>query len=148
MIETNITAGTPAQAETVVRWLKKEWAGDPDAGGFYHNRSIIRQAARSGEMTCLYASRTIVGFSVFTLGQSRAKIDIFEIRPGYRGRGFGRYLAAHILRMLLSHGAARIEVECAPRSSEPFWRKLGFVDHEERPSGWGNPKLVLASQAA
>lgn len=143
MIETSIALGTPAQAETVIRWLKKEWVGDPDGGGFYHNRSIIRQAARNGEMTCLLAGETIVGFAVFTFGRSRAKIDIFEIRPGYRGRGFGHHLAVHIVQMLVSQGASRVELECAPRSSEAFWRTLGFVDQEGRASAWENPKLVL-----
>ena len=125
MIETSIVVGAPPQAETVIRWLKKEWVCNPDGGGFYHNRSIIRQATRNGEMTCLRDGKTIIGFAVVTLGRDRAKVDILEVRPGYRGRGFGRHLAAHIVRMLVSQGAPRIELECAPRSSEAFWRALG-----------------------
>lgn len=148
MIETSIVVGAPPQAETVIRWLKKEWLGNPDGGGFYHNRSIIRQAARNGEMTCLRDGKTIIGFAVVTLGRDRAKVDILEVRPGYRGRGFGRHLAAHIVRMLVSQGAPRIELECAPRSSEAFWRALGFVDQEGPASAWENPKLALESRAA
>lgn len=148
MLEICIALGGPAQAETVIRWLQREWVSEPDGSGFYHNRSIIRQAARSGEMMCLRAGTTITGFAVFTLGPSRAKIDIFEVRPGYRGCGLGRRLAAHIVRMLVSKGASRIELECAPRSSESFWRALGFVDQEGRTSAWENPKLVLESRDA
>ena len=139
----NIADASASQAETVIRWLKAELATDLIGGGFYHNRSIIRKAARNSEMKCLASGRNVLGFSVFTLGQARFAIDILEIRSEYRGLGYGHMLAMNVAEMLFSRGAPHIEVECAPRSSEPFWRKLGFVNHEEAYIARSNPKLIL-----
>lgn len=132
---------TTAQAETVVRWLKCELSED---GGFYHNRAIIRRAARSGELKCVCLGRIIVAFAVFTEGLQRSAIDILEVRPGHRGRGgYGRLLATNIIQLLVAKGANEIQVECMPRESEAFWRKLGFVDLDNRSNRWSNPKLIL-----
>ena len=142
MKEALVVDATTAQAETVIRWLKRELSED---GGFYHNRSIIRQAVRNNEMRCLSFGRAILAFVVFTRGLNRSAIDILEVRPKYRGRGFGRTLATHTIESLIAGGADEIQVECMPRESEQFWRKLGFVDHDEPFSSWGNQKLILRS---
>jgi len=131
---------TTAQAETVVRWLKRELSED---GGFYHNRAIIRRAARSGELKCLCLGRVILAFAVFTKGLQRSAIDILEVRPRHRGRGYGRLLATNIIQLLVANGANEIQVECMPSESEAFWRKLGFVDLDNRSNRWSNPKLIL-----
>lgn len=142
MKEALVVGATIAQAETVIRWLKFELTED---GGFYHNRSIIRRAARSDEMRCLCLGRIILAFAVFTKGLRYSAIDILEVRPRYRGRGYGGALAVHIIGLLLANGADEIHVECMPRESESFWRRLGFIDNDASLSSWGNPKLILRS---
>ena len=138
-----ISDASVSQAETVIRWLKNELTAEIIGGGFYHNRSIIRKAARKSEMKCMMAGREILGFAVFTLGKVRCAIDILEIRSKYRGLGYGHMFALNVIEMLFSRGAMHIEVECSPRSSESFWRDLGFIDIEEVGSVAANPKLIL-----
>lgn len=146
MDETKIVDATRAQAETVIRWLKDEHLNELGGkSGFYCNRSIVRRAARESEMKCLIAGRAVIGFAIF----GRSTIDIFEIRPAYRGLGYGRHFAAHIIQMLFNNGAKDIDVECAPAESESFWRSLGFVEQEEKYQTWGgNLKLVLRSNSS
>ena len=143
MKKPTIIDGTAVQAETVIRWLKAEFESGLSGGGFYQNRSIIRRAARNSEFKCYVSGRTVVGFTVFTLGSSRFAIDILEIRQKYRGVGYGQAFAMEVIKMLFNGGASHIEVECAPTSSEAFWRKLGFISMESRYSSMGNPKLML-----
>ena len=143
MTAVKIVAATRAQAETIIRRLKAEFS-DED-GGFYHDRDIIRKASRESELSCLCRGRTILGFGVFTLGSKRSKIDILEVFPAYRGHGYGQLLAHHLIQFLFTSGAQRIDLECAPSSSESFWRMIGFVDHELSRSGFGRPMLTLRS---
>ena len=135
-----IRDATRAQAENAIRWLKAEVS---EEGGFYHNRGIIREAARDSEMKCLCLGRRVLGFAVCTHSNPRAKIDIFEIRPRYRGQGLGRLFASRVFDILFTNAARSIQVECAPRSSQPFWIKLGFSPEPGQPATGSNPRLTL-----
>ena len=68
---------------------------------------------------------------------------MLEIRANFRGLGYGKALAMGVIETLFNRGAPHIEVECAPRSSEFFWRRLGFVYKENEYSHMENPKLIL-----
>lgn len=135
---------TSAQLNTVLRWLKREHDEDlGGASGFYCNRSIIRDSFRASEMKCLVIGRIVIGFATFRLRDSYSALDILEIRPGYRQRGYGNQFAQYMINHLFSGGAPYILVECAPRSSERFWRRLGFAYKNHRVNMCENPKLEL-----
>lgn len=143
MTEPLVVDPTRAQLATVMRWLKKEEF--EDESGFYCNRSIIRNSFRNSEMKCLLIGRVVAGFAIYSLNTSYSAIDILEIRPGYRRKGYGRKFVGYLINMLFTQGASRIVIECAPHSSESFWRDLGFVEQKDKPSMFGNPKLELRS---
>ena len=144
MTEPLVVDATKAQLETVMRWLKKEAL--EEESGFYCNRSIIRNSFRNSEMKCLLIGRVVAGFAIFRLNTSYSAIDILEIRSGYRRNGYGKMFAGCLINMLFTQGATRIVIECAPHSSEPFWRSLGFVDRKDNKHNmFGNPKLELSS---
>jgi GNAT superfamily N-acetyltransferase len=111
-------------------------------------------------MHCLSKDGQTIGFGIFNIKTSGASIDIMEIHPQHRGNGHGTKLAAHLISHLFRSGSAYVSVKCAPRSSEPFWRKLGFVDKDagakqfppvelwllgERPSNSFKPKPLRDS---
>ncbi|MEF8731702.1 MAG: GNAT family N-acetyltransferase [Candidatus Accumulibacter meliphilus] len=144
MDATSIIDPTKSQLETVIRWLKKEHLNElHGSSGFYCNRSIIRKPYRHSQMKCLMTGHLIVGFAIFSLDTTYSAIDILEIRPAYRGNGYGRLFATQMINFLFSGGAPYVAVECSPITSEPFWRNLGFVDEEKKYSSWENPKLIL-----
>jgi len=143
MTEPLIVDATKAQLETVIRWLRKEAL--EEKGGFYCNRSIIRSSFRKSEMKCIVIGRVVVGFAIISLNIQNSAIDIFEIRSGYRNKGYGKKFASYLINLLFTQGSPLIKVECSPHASEWFWRELGFVDREAKPSMFGNPKLELRS---
>lgn len=137
---------TRARAESVIRLLEHEnekYLGG--ASGFYCNRGIIRRSARESRMRCFKVDRSIAGFATFTVYRKHSAIEIFEILPPFRGLGLGRQLAMYMIDLLLSMGLSHISVECAPQSTEPFWRKVGFESNEGVGKPFGNPKLILRS---
>lgn len=115
--------------------------------GFYCNRDIIVQSFGSGEMYCAISQQSVVGFVLHTLKTAGSSIDILEIRPSHRRRGFGKQLALDATDRLFKSGAASVTVKCAPRSSETFWRRLGFVSVIPPPSSREPLLLVLRNTA-
>lgn len=126
--------------EDVLDWLEREQAESSE--GFYCNKDIIVSAFEAGEMYCALAGSSVVGFVIHTLKTTGASIDILEIHPAHRGTGFGRQLAEHAIDRLSKQGAAFLTVRCAPRSSQGFWEKFGFVLIEDRRSRPFDPPLL------
>ena len=118
-----ITHAGPAQAESVIKWLKHDVNEYGEHSGFFFNRDVIRQAARDGEFVCMRLGLRIIGFAVY----GQASISLFEIRQAHRGRGHGRQLAEHLIAHLFKSGATSLWVKCSPRASQGFWENLGFV---------------------
>mgnify|MGYP001598586588 CR=1 FL=1 len=140
--ETTVVLATEAHLLEILAWLKQE---ERETGeGFYCNREIIVESQQQGEVCCAVVRSTVVGFVVQTRKSVGASIDILEVKPQCRGQGFGKMLALGAIERLFESGAEFITVRCAPRSSERFWKSLGF-----QPTGapqrsiWDNPRLVL-----
>lgn len=146
MHQATIIKPTTSQCETVIKWLKQEHLSQSlDKSDFYYNRKNIRQALRDNKMICLAANGLIVGFSIYSLNKQHTAIDIFEIRPGYRRKGYGQQFAKHLLKMLIDQGASNIKIECSPATSEKFWRKLGFTSFDKEKNEFSNPILIFSN---
>ncbi|MBB3473573.1 GNAT family N-acetyltransferase [Sphingomonas sp. BK345] len=52
--------------------------------------------------------------------------DILEVRPDPRRHGYGRRLAHFMIERFRDEDRSVLEIEIAPRSAEPFWRRMGF----------------------
>lgn len=92
------------------------------------NEALIAEAHEAGELTCLMVGAHVIAYSMTTCRPSgNATLDILEVRPDERRRGFGGTLARHVIHALSRRGADRIRLQCS-RSSERFWRALGFTD--------------------
>lgn len=120
-----IAPATSDQLSEVLAWLEYEEAESGD--GFYCKRDVIEQSFNDGEMYCASCGPTVVGFVIHTVKSIGASIDILEVHPAHRRQGFGRQLALHAIERLFQRGKEFVTARCAPRSSEPFWRTLGFV---------------------
>jgi len=86
-----IGPATSQQLAEVLGWLEQEQLEMSE--GFYCNRDIIVQSFGSGEMYCAISQQSVVGFVLHTLKTAGSSIDILEIRPSHRRRGFGKQLA-------------------------------------------------------
>jgi hypothetical protein len=56
---------------------------------------------------------------------------ILEVKPSHRGQGIGQRLVNYGLDYLLETGDAVATIHCAPESSIPFWKKMGFEFYVE-----------------
>ena len=112
--------GTRQDADRAVEWLKTEY--DRTESGFYCNRRLISAAVDEGNFFALKLSGEPIGFLVL----GRQGIDITEVRPEFRGNGYGRLLAEHGIARCKSRGLVLLTGECSPETSVPFWQKLGF----------------------
>jgi len=126
---TTISEANQNQFDEVLQWLKQEQDGSDE--GFYCNKELIGSSFAAREMICLSEDSQAIGFGIFNVKTFGASIDFLEIHPQHRGSGHGTKLAAHLIGHLFCAGCAHVSVKCAPRSSEQFWRKLGFIDKGE-----------------
>ena len=112
------------QHAEILRWLEDE---DRKSGeGFYCNRNVITRCFNESRLHCLTEEQQVVAFAVFKKYGVGSEIGILEVHPASRGRGLGTILATHLFGHLRGLGATSVEVECAPESSEIFWRAMGF----------------------
>lgn len=109
-------------------WLELE---ERDGEGFIHNWSLIEAAAAEQEMMVLSGADGLVGFLTYglTLG------SILQVRSDHKRRGIGRQLVEHAIRKANAVGNPILVIQCEPKSSIPFWRRMGFVPHRERDHG-------------
>jgi ribosomal protein S18 acetylase RimI-like enzyme len=134
------------QLSEVLSWLEREHLESSE--GFYCNKDIIVEAFENGEMFCALLNDQVVGFAIHTRKSIGASIDILEIHPAYRSQGFGSRLAQQTTERLFNAGAAFVTVKCAPRSSELFWRQLGFVPTARPASRRFEPPQLMLRNAA
>ena len=141
-----VVPANQAHLSEILAWLEREYLDANE--GFYCNKSIIIESLANGELSCALFQGQPVGFVIHTLKSVGSAIDILEIHPAHRGQGFGTHLARHAISRLFSAGATFVTVKCAPRSSEPFWRALGFTPAGQRvPSVSEPPQLILRNAA-
>lgn len=126
MIE--IVPPTPELLDQIELWLQEEEreynGGDRETRGFLCNWSPARW--EDGSVHVLVVDGQPLGFLV--------GVDILEIHPDHRGRGYGKLLADFMLKRAFDQDYAVVEIQIAPESAEPFWVKgMGFIaDYDDR----------------
>lgn len=130
----------PATAETLAeiqKWLEAEQAAhnqaaaalancwDPDVEiperGFLCNWNILQRSFAREPLSVhvLIIDGSAVGFV--------NEMDILEVRPDLRAKGYGRRLAEFMLGRAFEQGYSVAEIEIAPESALSFWRQMGFT---------------------
>lgn len=138
----SIVKAQEEQVSAVCAWLLEEHTGE--GGGLYNNAHMLTKAQAEGRLYCFIADEMPVGFVMVHRMTEGASISQMEVHPDHRCKGIGKQLAIYAIELLLADGAEYIEVECAPRESEPFWRGMGFRPDECLLDGpRSNPKLYL-----
>lgn len=112
-------------------WEADDSEGEAPVRGFRCNWDSARNAWAEGwaKIHVLVIDGKAVGFLDGT--------DILEIRPDCRGKGYGRVLAEFMMQLASDAGRSVVEIEVAPSSAEPFWRRMGFILLDEHRSNGG-----------
>ncbi len=117
---------TMAQLNQIEKWLIAEQ--NKSGEGFYCNWNVVQSAFQKKEMMTISHKKRTVGFVIWSISDKIAKIDIAEIKPNYRKKGAGRQLIEGLFTLFTTNNILVVDLQCAPPSSEGFWRNLGFSD--------------------
>jgi GNAT superfamily N-acetyltransferase len=108
--------------------------------GFYCNWHNIEKSFNKNCLFALDLDGKIIGFLTWrNRGNQYLDICIMEINPKYRNKGFGKLFYDKVEKYFLSNNFLAIQLFCKPKSSEMFWRKMGFTKLPDR--GYGEPEL-------
>ncbi|MCP4637452.1 MAG: GNAT family N-acetyltransferase [Methyloversatilis sp.] len=134
----NIATACQSHFEEICTWLEQEEL--EYQSGFYCKKEELAESLAVGEMFCGVLNGSAIAFATFSI-KSSGYVDIMEVHPKHRRRGFGKELALFTISHLFKSGVNSIYVTCAPRSSELFWRSIGFTTHVAYENM--HPRLVL-----
>lgn len=121
----SIRKATNGDLAEVGRWLKAEYEQDHD--GFWSNWNLIQDGHNEGHLYVLADPMTDLPIAMLLNGSCRP--DILSVRMDYRGRGVGRRLAGFAIDLFRGRDACVIDIECSPRTSIPFWQRMGFTPY-------------------
>ena len=122
---------TERQVEQIRIWLEEEERNTQE--GFYCNWSSIKSSYRKKSIAIVLEGRKAIGFITWHGGGegSSAGIDIAEIHPDYRRRGYLKHLFQELCQHLVAQGTVALWLRCVPAASEKAWKKLGFTRFPE-----------------
>ncbi len=119
---------TKTQLHQLRAWLKQEY--DQTGEGFMCNWGVIDECWKEKTLFCALTKDKASALCAWHQVGFLARLDIVAVNPELRHKGIGRRLVDETLKQLKKNGVIVVEVECQPRTSEPFWRKLGFADDD------------------
>ncbi len=100
--------------------------------GFYCNWKSIKSSYNKNELATISFKNKAIGFATWQLTTDKtAKIEITEIKPSFRKKGIGRELITQLINFLKNKDVFVIELQCSPKNSEYFWKRLGFEEFPE-----------------
>ena len=136
---------TDKQVGEIEKWLIAERKKTGD--GFYCNWDIIKSSFDKNELATISLKTKTVGFATWRLTTDKtARIEIAEVKPTHRKKGIGKKLTTELLNFLQDKNIFVVDLQCSPETSEPVWKRLGFVEFPDPPENYnfnydGNKKL-------
>lgn len=126
---------TDKQLSEIEKWLfaERQKTGD----GFYCNWNIIKSSYDKNELATISLNNKTIGFATWRLTSDKtARIEIAEVKPIHRKKGIGKILTNHLLNFLTDKGVYVVDLQCSPYTSEPVWKRLGFVEFPDPPENY------------
>ena len=108
-------------------WLSQEL--EETGEGFGHNFNIIKDYFDRNQLILLLYESQSIGFTTWEIiDEIVLKIDIACIQSKFRFKGAGKFMIQETFEYFKSKGVVVTELFCQPRSSENFWKSIGFID--------------------
>lgn len=127
---------TGKQIDEIEKWLISE--RNKTGEGFYCNWEIIKASFQKNEIAIISHNNKSVGFAIWQFtSKITARIDIAEIKPRYRNKGFAREMIMQLLSFLKEKNICVVDLQCSPPNSEPVWKRFGFTDFPDNPENYG-----------
>jgi hypothetical protein len=107
-------------------WLTNELKETGE--GYKKNWGIILKANERNCMAILLEKNLAVGFAIWYELELQVRLDIFCIQMNRRKEGLGIFFLDKLMSEFVTKQKYAIELQCAPPTSETYWRKHGFTD--------------------
>lgn len=134
-----ITNPNSEQLAEIKKFLFEEDKFNND--GFYCNWNIIEKSFNENRLFTFEVEETIIGFLTWTDYEEKyVAIDIMEINPKFRNKGFGKVLYYKAEEYFKTRDYLAIKLFCSPEISEMFWKKMEFIKFPNR--GYSEPELT------
>lgn len=118
---------TKMKFEEVEAWLMIEY--NKKREGFYCNWEIIKSFYEDNQLAIASKGNKAIGFITWRfIGGKTVRIEIAEVKPTFRKKGVGKFLVNEFFKFAKEKGAVVCDLQCSPETSEPFWKRLGFVE--------------------
>ncbi len=117
------------QIKEVKAWLIEEDKVFKE--GFFCNWKLIQNSHIEKKTGVIIVNENVVGFITWFGSEPVVSIDIAEIKPGFRGMGYGKILAEALFNRLQMQNVKVLELHCQPAQSEKIWKKLGFKNFSD-----------------
>jgi GNAT superfamily N-acetyltransferase len=115
-----------SQLANIEKWLEEEYESKHQ--GFYCNwYNSALPAHVTNRLAILLKGEEPIGFITWFIHYDKvAEIQLAEIKPGQRNKGFGKYLLNAILEKFSQAEISVARLRCQPAKTESVWKKLGF----------------------
>ena len=120
---------TDARVLTAIAFAaKRHWAYPEDWISHWADQlTITSERIDQWTISVAEADAKSVGFYALSLHQQTAELEHCWVLPDYLGRGIGRTLLQHALKLLKSRDINKLRVEADPHAAG-FYRRLGGVE--------------------
>lgn len=112
---------------TIKSWLKEEM--EVTGEGFYGNWNVVEKVFNENKLITLNYKNIPIGFVTFYESEIHVEIEIFVIKPKYRGKGIGKIFYEKVAEHFKSDNFLALKLFCSPPDSEVFWKKMGFIEY-------------------
>jgi GNAT superfamily N-acetyltransferase len=126
MSDSIVRKATRTDLADILTFLKQEYEEESTGKGFWNQRHSIEMAQQHNELEVVVQPRDgkVLAFCVWSLHS--VSMEIIEVRPGYRGKGFGPRLTQYVLDRLREQDSVGVMIQCMPEESLRVWQKMGF----------------------
>jgi len=118
-----VTVASKRDLSVIRRWLNAEF--QRDHVGFYHN--FVSTTCGPVWVCKQVGIPSVLGFLSGHLSTT-PYMNIMQVREKFKRKGIGRQLVSFFLHQAEQYDPLGIEIQCQPRSSIPFWKRMGFVE--------------------
>jgi RimJ/RimL family protein N-acetyltransferase len=98
----------------------------------------------------IWREEDLIGQLEFSYTVKTGHINLYYLRPGYRGRGYGVIAHAHVVRTLLNHGCKTATLRVSPTNTRAiaFYKNIGWMDLGQDPKYSHVHKFTIDLQSA
>lgn len=133
---------TTKQLDEIKEWLFEEYNSTGD--GFSVHWEQIYSSFRKKELATISRNKQIIGFVTWRYTSDfTSKIELAEMHPFFRKKGFGKVLITELFSLFVSKNILVVDLQCSPTNSEKVWKKLGFIEFPSNSGIWNRNNKEL-----